>query len=1365
MFELFKDLLFKIQGYLPHILGMMLIIGIIAIGIIIYLVRRARKGAQATEKTEPERQVDDADVFGDEVDDLPLLPLKKSFKYAINLLRTHVRGRNFRYSLPWYLMIGPKSAGKSTALEYTGLNLPVGRPEDEWEGAPADCKWWFFDRGVVLDVDGDYVQRGTGRTSNVRGWRRLLQLLVDYRPRRPIDGVVLTIPISELLDAKGAPLRQDHLERRAESLYRKLWEAQHRLGLAFPVYVLLTKCDALPGFQTLVKQLSPELRTNMLGWSSPYAFENQFTEKWVDQALAETENSIRTAQFELLASSGETDTNEQIFFLYSHIEKLREPLRTFLRHIFKPSAYHEAFGLRGIYFSGDGGVEHPGTVHPSAVFSGVFSGPKESANRPVFLHDLFESKIFPEQGLARPARRALLSRNRAAMTAQIATAALIVLGGLGLWRADVAIDDGMQTLTPFVTTLGEDMAEAKTLLKRREQGTVNQETVSLFKQESTVRLLESMTRVNIDNLFSIFMPSSWFSDLDDDLVRYSATAFSKIIVNSMRDGLILKANNLVATPLQIPPEDTNDIRSLRGPEFRKLVAFLSDLGALETNIRFYNELGREGRVDLVHVRNLVRYIYGIDLPEGFLSNTGFYEEALRDISFPALDPTTVSADLRARFRRQEIKTIKSLFADNQVVRKLRKFGREIDAAVIVGASARNLSAIQEDIKKARRALHDNRYPWLSADKLDPKLEFPKITANIGRIKILGLSDAENFLKSARQSFERMKGILKRLRSVELGPLLVSRDDKAVPELNPPVVRLERVLKSLFERAFMVDRRTIPLPSRSGSTVSVSWNAEFLDQGLSLSRDFDLFTKEELARVTPKMRTLIKNVALRQFERQINDRIARSRQIVRGGRLRFGQNQEDSLRLEIASLAKALPSLTQIMATFDGLGLEDSFIQLGELVGSESVDLLRLTDSLFVAEDHYLPRGNTFGWWNGSAPVNMQAFNVADDVELREYLAQQRNRIELVATEYANPALAFLGNNQLPLSSADNRLVFKWRRIIEELAKFNQKKANNSLTALEEFIVKDMGEIDTMNCALKIKQSHLTQRSGDYFLERRNDLRRKLFSRCKIDAIGAYDRVAQAFNRDLAGKFPFTKGPYTNGEQEVDPNDIRSFFVLYDRQGPLAKSAVEASALSGDDRERALVFMSKMEQVRNFFGPYLALPVGQAKLTFDVDVGLRVNRARELGGNQIIDWQTTLGPRSITLLDKEKRTRWAFGEPVSIRLRWANNSPSVPALDINNPTLGVRNQSATLQFTNRWSLLDLIRRQASGPEDFVQLVDPKPQTLRFLYPTRPTGGGPIVLARVYLRYALSGLVDKKRVGLIAPEFPDSAPLLINRQTRR
>ncbi|MGY9106206.1 MAG: hypothetical protein ACKVG0_06705, partial [Alphaproteobacteria bacterium] len=292
-----------------------------------------------------------------------------------------------------------------------------------------------------------------------------------------------------------------------------------------------------------------------------------------------------------------------------------------------------------------------------------------------------------------------------------------------------------------------------------------------------------------------------------------------------------------------------------------------------------------------------------------------------------------------------------------------------------------------------------------------------ITANIGRIKILGLSDAENFLKSARQSFERMKGILKRLRSVELGPLLVSRDDKAVPELNPPVVRLERVLKSLFERAFMVDRRTIPLPSRSGSTVSVSWNAEFLDQGLSLSRDFDLFTKEELARVTPKMRALIKNVALRQFERQINDRIARSRQIVRGGRLRFGQNQEDSLRLEIASLAKALPSLTQIMATFDGLGLEDSFIQLGELVGSESVDLLRLTDSLFVAEDHYLPRGNTFGWWNGSAPVNMQAFNVADDVELREYLAQQRNRIELVATEYANPALAFLGNNQLPLSNA------------------------------------------------------------------------------------------------------------------------------------------------------------------------------------------------------------------------------------------------------------------------------------------------------------------------------------------------------------
>ena len=83
--------------------------------------------------------------------------LRRSFSRAIRLLRHNVAGRDYRYQTPWFLLFGQQGSGKSTMMRQSGLNLPLGRPDADARHRPAACNWWFYDNGVVLDVDGRYA--------------------------------------------------------------------------------------------------------------------------------------------------------------------------------------------------------------------------------------------------------------------------------------------------------------------------------------------------------------------------------------------------------------------------------------------------------------------------------------------------------------------------------------------------------------------------------------------------------------------------------------------------------------------------------------------------------------------------------------------------------------------------------------------------------------------------------------------------------------------------------------------------------------------------------------------------------------------------------------------------------------------------------------------------------------------------------------------------------------------------------------------------------------------------------------------------------------------------------------------------------
>jgi type VI secretion system protein ImpL len=1367
MWEAVRDLLFRLTPYMPALVGGLIVLALISIAGLVLVMRKSRgKGADADEEEgAPPRRADadpDYEPFAQDPGDIPLLPMRKSFQHALRLLKTHVSGRDWRYAIPWYLLLGPEQSGKSALAASTGMDLPVGQPAEDFEDLRPACKWWFFDRGVVLDVAGGLIRQRDGRASNLKAWSRFLGLLDDKRPRRPADGIILTIPIEDLLDDEGMVRPPEDIAQRADAVYKKLWQAQARLGLAFPVYAVVTKGDRLPGFRALVDSLPEQALADMLGWASPYSFETEFHEEWVDEAVDDIGAALQEAQMSIFATARNPDVAEDVYELPASFEGLREPLRIYMRQLFKASTYHESFSLRGIWLTGDSGLEMSADRASIPVLSGVYGGPRTRRAVPVFLRDLFEIKIFPERHLARPVKRALLSRNKTATFAQAASAAVAVLGGLYLWYMSGALSHDVTTVTPFVEEVRGDMAD------------VSAGGQSGFNRERALSLLEGMAAQETGSFFSLLIPTSWVADVDDRVVDLTTDAFNLFILQTMSAALDERGRAIAAG--RLPPEGESRAASLlgddrfdpdaapsveRGPHFEALRRYVGAVRDFEDAVGRYNGLGETESLE--DIRRLVAYLFNVELPETFLENSDFYDEALGGAAYRTVPLDSFRRDMRERYVGYERAAMAALYADNPVIADLRGLAAALDgAANSRTAGAPELNALYEAMLSLEAKLDDPIHAWMDDPTFDPTIAYSGLSERIGGSRILGPEIAESFSAAHQTGLAALRTELPDIRAVSIGPVLDREEDAVVLRLTPTLTELESVLVAMAGRAFMATDRPRPLPASATVGAGVEWDLRPLEEGIDLIADHDGFLADQLDRVPRAMRSLVSTAAARMLERAVNDRIAAAVVIPRG-RGGVGIRSEESLRRAVASFSEAGTALLTIQAVYDELGLEDSYLDLQDLTVSSAFTLLERADALFSAEPLYVPRGGDFSWWDGGPGLALDAFRARDPFELRDVLARQRGRIGIIGNDYVAPLATLLDQVNVRLSDREAALLGKWRRIIDETTKYDLQQADNTVAELERFITGPLLDVTFANCGEVMAETAGRGRGGDFFLNRISLLSRNVRSRCLslagVEAQSAYSAVADAFEDLLAGRYPFTLTPFETDMREITPRELRAFFTVYDREAGNARQALEQADTLGFERDQALAFLTRMDSVRALFDPWLSSPNAGDSPVFDLTVSFRVNRAREIGADQVIDWRLSSGPDVASLRGGGENTlRWALGEPILVTLRWAENSTVVPAASVDRGPARVRDRTAEIAYDNVWSLIDLIRRHRSGSDDFVEFVDPRPHTLRFELPTRPAAGGTIEQARLFIRVEVSAQLEGQPVPLVVNPFPYEVPRL-------
>ncbi|EDP65180.1 hypothetical protein BAL199_01499 [alpha proteobacterium BAL199] len=369
-------------------------------------------------------------------DDLEVL--RQRFEDAMSALKeSSVSGRHL-YDLPWYLIIGPPGAGKTTILRNSGLEFPLaerlGVEVIEGVGGTRSCDWWLTDQAVLLDTAGRYTTQDVNAASDASTWRGFLNILKESRPRQPINGVIIAISLADILV-------QDEQERKRtiEAVKARLQEIMRGFGIRMPVYVLFTKSDLVAGFAEFFEDLDEEGREQVWGVTLP--MDKSSTSSAALNALhSQIDGLLERLSSHVprrLNEERSDDRRRQIYAFPEQVAGIRPLLENFIEEVFRPNRYSMQPLFRGMYFT-SGTQEGTPIDRMKAAYARAFgfdagqSSPHHGPAKAFFITRLLTEVIIGERGLV-GRNRTIERRIFLTYLSVYAACALTVLGLGTLW--------------------------------------------------------------------------------------------------------------------------------------------------------------------------------------------------------------------------------------------------------------------------------------------------------------------------------------------------------------------------------------------------------------------------------------------------------------------------------------------------------------------------------------------------------------------------------------------------------------------------------------------------------------------------------------------------------------------------------------------------------------------------------------------------------------------------------------------------------------------------------------------------------------------------------------------------------------------
>jgi type VI secretion system protein ImpL len=1278
--------------------------------------------------------------------------LRSAFRQAVELIEGNIASRAERYNIPWIMILNEGDDPRPLPIAQAGVASVLGADAAS-PAATQGISWHFFDRGIVVDIKAAYLgspdDDGDGKP-----WDEFLSLCRNYRQQRPFDSVVITVPAATLLaDDTDARLE---LVRHAKLAHRRLWLAQNRFAMRFAVYVVVTGCEALPGFATFARALPEPLRASMLGWSSPYDLSTTYQPGWVDTAMNSIMRSVSDASAELFALDSAHLDARQFLQLPSRIEAMRAQLQLYVDELLRASAYHEPFFFRGIYLTGDASEFAQWSVaqaaNPTADYEGLpaLEAPAGEAGdalapfaasdaaaadaadaadaemgdgrrepggqindlmlQPAFLRDLFEKKIFLEYGLTRPSRSQHLARpvlNRALRWGGIA---LLGSWGLGLVVATVQLSHRNDELVAALGSLRRDSAE------RANAAQQGQDLPSDWYRRKALALIAMNQNLRTSSGWTIFMPGSWgfVDDLNARVKDRFEREFGEIAVAALEREMYSHVSQLTgvgrdpSTGQLIIGDDCAAPGAGRAgagvplslavddlPQMRALQSYVNNVDQLDAALQALQRLQHPAPDNADSLRLVVRYALGADLQGSVAGSVPYF---YRDQDGRA---TTGNGSAGV-----------NLVAVQQALRcTLDKGAQQLDFAMFTG----------NPLLVAERAITDHLNSLTVADSGTG--DFMKITDGY-RAVVAGIDAQRDLLAAGKggwihqtqftpgPTYDRTLAHVaqNRLLGADLAAQIRQRDDTAF-----------QAFRSAIALRFGGADSGIVWADKD-ARYSVSASRAALRDGLSglLNQPFMIAPRNrELPTLTAgstivwDRAQLDQALALGDVRKRFQaEGLANLPAAARPGieaaldqqfaRLILDQTAAAAnvttagAELDSAAFEAARARLARIEALLTELRANAQLEDLDSLVSNDAMAHLRRVDDALTQSELYATRQDvgTDGGHGSRSPI-LAAFGVNDAAGLAPYLDQQSARA-LALSKQASVYLAALDT-----SDAASPLAQRWQGIDRDLERYRLKNPNSSLLRLEQFALSVAADPGPAGCMSKFTGRPSTNGGDDYFATLHARLYDRLLARCSqgyvFDMRQQWGNFATAFNESVAGRVPFDNADML---RVATRNNGAPGTADFGELGQVLKryeSVSETFHASGAGGSQAMTNARVRQFIENFDQvKTLLAPLYPSDdggaAGYDMNVEFRVNRNAEVAANQIIDWTLTVGSQSLSMNEAPRALHWDYGTPVSLVLRFAKDSPLAAAADPQQRAYTTDGRTLTWQFSDPWALITFINRE-------------------------------------------------------------------------
>jgi len=1267
--------------------------------------------------------------------------LRQSFRTALELIEGNLATRAERYKLCWTLVL---DEGSGAGLPLGQSGLPSALSTDHSQRAAAlGVGWHFFDQGVVAQLQASQLgSPDPDSAANTGIWDDFIALCRKYRPQRPFDAIVLALPCSALLadDAQG----QQELAARAKAIHRRLWLAQNRLALRFPLHLVITECEQVPGFASFAAALPEVLRRSMLGWAAPYEVVAPFREAWVDAALDQVTGSVADACAELCALEASDSGSSAYFLLPAQLERLRAGLKLFCGELMRPSAYHEPFLLRGIYLTGDCSAALP-TAEQSA-------GPAVEAapGMPAFLRDIFERKIFPEMGLLRGAAR-------------MRRPALGHAGQLALWAVPAVWSAGLVVAT---IQLAQQGSAAHDYLQRQALADGAADAASVQAgQQRTVDALRSLEQLGARRFSSVFMPGSWavFDNLHGRLQQRLARDFAEHAFEPLRRAALAQASALTGVPrdpagqlipgaqCSLPARWSEAAGSARAlnledlPQYLGMLQYLDQLDRLDGALQALRRLQEPGAAPAAgeDLALAVRVLLGVQL-QGLPPRTAAMFRATAQ-QLPALDLGPMQHAARCTLQLASHALYRRLFDGNGLLRAEQAVAASTTGLLDTAPRSFELAGQLQLWLALRGALDDEKAMlasakggWMREGTVNLGATHDALLARIAGNGLLGPALARDSKERAAQGFSRFKAAWDGLLAT---PLAIDGGSTGLAwtegrwAFTPERKLLHETVTALLAQPYMKEGAAAHLPEvPPGATLA--WDKGQLERAASMAEARKAFQGGSYLHLPAPLQPAAAALVDLALAESTHNALAQAASIAPAALPNAASDAERAAALRVRAFLEELGA-RQVLAELDAALARDALTRLQRM------------DDYFTAAEVFQPRDRHFQSWKGGKGPLADAFAGGDAGALPDYVAQQLEFIEVAGKQV---------EGVLPLAGATATgapAVARWQGIAADLRRYRLKSPTSSLIALEQFLLQGGSDLEAGNCLDKLGGRSTPRAGADLFAERLARLQDGLLARCRELSANQYkvewERFADAYNRDLGKRLPFVAWASGGETAAAAVDEVGAALRQYERvraAGARAERDPARPVASAAVRQADL----QWRRVRDVLAPLFPVEEGQAG-GLDVTAQFRVNVAAESEANKIIEWSLAIGASTVRQGEPPRALRWEPGMPVLLSLRLARDGNVVPKAEAGHPNMTVEARTVNYRFDDPWALFSFIGAYRDGD---TSAGDGRVPLLRFEFPlAHSEPAAPDTRARVFVRLLVSA--PGKRAPLAWPlAWPTHAP---------